>query len=155
VNPITFQALDSEGNTVNEYVAWSVGGGSVVDKHNLDNPEEHYDIYNLSKFSHLREWCASNGKALWEYVFEREPELFSPAYNNDTEDVNGYLWKVWAAMKNAINEGLSSKEECVPGPIKLKRRAKKIYTQSKNQNQKKEGNHLSRSILMAFTLAVA
>ena len=148
VNPMIFRSLDDKDNVVKEYTAWSVGGGSVIDQHNAGNSEEHYKIYPLSKFAQLREWCDAHGKDLWEYVFEQEPEIFSPTYTNDHEDPNGWLWKIWAVMKNSIHEGLNTTDECVPGPLKYKRRAKKVFAHT-------HADPNSRLMLMAYTLAVS
>jgi len=148
VNPMVFKSYDENGKVIKEYTAWSVGGGSVIDSHNADTAEEHYNIYSLSKFAQLRKWCEDNKKDLWEYVYESEPEIFSPTYTNDYEDGVGWLWKIWAVMKNTINQGIASKDECVPGPLNYRRRARKMYALANNDPK-------SRNMLLAYTLAVS
>ena len=52
-------------NVVDRYEAWSIGGGSLIDSHNLNKTEENYDIYQLSKFAQLRQWSETNG---WLFI---------------------------------------------------------------------------------------
>lgn len=135
-NALTFYAYNSEGEEIDQWTAYSVGGGTIVDDF---TKEETKAIYELTTLEDILKWCENNGKQLWEYVEEVEgPKIWK------------YLAKVWKVMKTAIEKGLDE-EGVLPGSLKLPRKAASYYTKAKNFSGKME----RRSMIFAFALAVS
>jgi L-serine dehydratase len=87
----------------------------------------------------ILKYCAQTGKALWEYVQDREdPEIW------------GYLDHIWQAMQAAIERGLHA-EGVLPGGLGVARKAWSFYRQiSLNGN-----SFMNEGFLPAYALAVA
>ena len=86
-NALMFEALNSEGQTVNQWTAYSVGGGALREETpqylHTDSP----DIYNLTTMTEILNYCDKQGMNFWEYVKEVEqPDLWD------------YLSEVWHTM---------------------------------------------------------
>jgi len=134
-NGMKFETTDNEQN--NEWLAYSVGGGKIIDETN--NIEKSQDIYPLTKMQEILNWCYKNGKQLWEYVFEYE--------DNHIEE---YLFEVWKVMQDAIHRGLEN-EGTLPGELKLARKAASLYSRIFNLQ-----DHVQkRTFVYAFALAVS
>ena len=99
---------------INAWKVYSVGGG-VIEIEGEKLNEFIPIIYEHSKFSDIREYCEKENVSLSEYVFKRENEEFK-----------NYLWEIWNAMKNSVEEGLQ-KEGVLPGALKITRKAKRVY----------------------------
>jgi len=138
-NGIKFEALNSEGQTVNEWTAYSVGGGALKETEpkylNLDND----DIYELTNISDIQDYCDKQGLNYWEYVKQCEQP-----------DIWDYLQEVWEAMQNAIKCGLTE-EEVLPGVLHLKRKAAKFYVKANSYQSSLQG----KGVTFAYALAVA
>ncbi len=135
-NAMKFEALDSDGNIVKEWRAYSVGGGSVVD----DNTDiESKTIYPLTTMDGILDWCYSQGKPLWGYVDEYEDA-----------DVWDYLDEVWKVMKESIVRGLDA-DGTLPGGLSLPRKAGSVFARAENL----KGYVRKRSMLYAYALAVS
>lgn len=91
----------------------SVGGGDIRVQ---GEPEsESMEIYPENTYAEVEQFCRFRGLSLSEYV-----EF------NEGEDIWDYLREIWAAMKNAVEEGLQ-KEGILPGGLKIERKAKFLY----------------------------
>lgn len=135
-NALRFESFDESDRLSEEWTAYSVGGGTVID----DNTQlESRMIYPHKTMSAILEWCYKNGKHLWEYV-----EFF------EDDDIWGYLNEVWTVMKEAIRRGLEQ-EGALPGALKLPRKAASIYAKAMNMT----GYIRKRSTLFAYALAVS
>ena len=98
------------------------------------------DIYKLSKFEDIEEYCSKNNIGLQDYVYETEDE-----------DIKEFLKSVWEAMKESIKLGLQV-EGVIPGRLQVQRRAKKIY----ENNRKDEDFTLKRTReLTSYAYAVS
>lgn len=98
------------------------------------------DIYKLSKFEDIEEYCSKNNIGLQDYVYETEDA-----------DIKEFLKEVWEAMKESIKLGLQV-EGVIPGRLQVQRRAKKIY----ENNCKDEDFTLKRTrVLTSYAYAVS
>jgi len=135
-NGMTFFAFQQDGTVVDEWTAYSVGGGTVIDD---TTTEEATSIYDKNTLEDILFWCDKNGKHLWEYVAEQEDA-----------DIWDYLNEIWKVMQAAISRGLEE-EGALPGSLKLPRKAASYHTKSKNFSGRME----RRSMIFAFALAVS
>ena len=94
----------------------SVGGGKIVIEGEDDLDGE--DIYTLPTFGQIAEYCNNHNIRLWEYVEMCEGEEIWP-----------YLHEIWKTMKNAVNEGLSTRG-VLDGGLGVERKAQYLYNQS-------------------------
>ena len=117
---------------------FSVGGGTIeIDgKESVSVPE----IYKLTKFKDIKEYCLKNNKQLYEYVYETEED-----------DFKEFLKEVWEVMKSCIKLGLET-EGVIPGKLKVQRRAKRIY---ENQETDEDFTLKRTRILTSYAYAVS
>lgn len=94
----------------------SVGGGQIVVEGNPAMNEE--DVYELRTFGQIAEYCNTHNIRLWQYV-----EM------NEGKEIWDYLHEIWKAMKNAVNEGLSTRG-ILDGGLEVERKAQYLYNQS-------------------------
>ena len=93
----------------------SIGGGaiSVAGRPDTDTKE----VYPEKTFAEISERCKSRNIRLSDYVEEMEgPEIWD------------YLYKVWEAMRSAVDEGLST-SGILPGGLGVERKAQYLYNQ--------------------------
>ena len=75
-NGMKFRALDSEGNTGDEWTVYSIGGGTISEGPG-SSIGEGPDIYGLNSISEIIAWCKDTGRNYWEYVQECEsPDIW-------------------------------------------------------------------------------
>lgn len=135
-NAMLFQSVDNEGNTYNDKLIYSVGGGELStgdeDCFNSDN------IYIYNTMDEILEYCRKTGHTFWEYV-------------KDTEDSDmfDFLNEVWKTMQNAVIRGIET-EGRVPGPLNVQRKASAYYVKASSYNR----NLKRRSLMFAYALAV-
>ncbi len=94
----------------------SVGGGAIVIEGKPELDEE--DVYPLRTLGQIVDYCRDNNMRLSDYVEECEGE-----------DIWHYLHEIWLAMKNAINEGLSTRG-ILDGGLNVERKAQFLFNQS-------------------------
>ena len=136
-NGMKFIALDKEGNTLNEWLVFSVGGGTIKDLSDSGSKTE--EVYKLNKLDDIIKWCKENNKELWQYVEECEGE-----------DIWAHLKDILDTMHNAVSEGIE-KDGILPGKLRLQRRAKGFYDKIKGQHN----YHVITKKIFAYALAVA
>lgn len=114
VHPNTMDIMAyKNGNEIDRWRVYSVGGGTI--KIEGEAYTDLTEIYRLTKFDEIKEYCINNNKTLSDYVFETEDE-----------DFWDYLRDIWETMKNSVEEGLQ-KEGVLPGVLEIKRKAKNIF----------------------------
>ncbi len=114
-NGMLFEALDSSGKIIENWIVYSVGGGALMDK---PGGLETKEIYPFRKMSELLKSCDDEGKTFWNFVDQYEgPEIWD------------YLRDVLIVMKNAIDRGLDT-EGVLPGGLNLARKASSYYTRT-------------------------
>ena len=92
----------------------SVGGGDIVIEGREGEGTIH--VYSESSFAEISDYCKGKDIRLSDYVFEKEGE-----------SIREFLYTVWATMKNAINEGLTT-SGILPGGLEVERKAQYLYT---------------------------
>lgn len=137
-NTMFFQALDKEENPVSSMEVYSVGGGRIEVKGR--SPEQPQDVYRLSSFKEIRDYCMRKDLRLCEYVYETEGE-----------EIKDYLYKIWGQMQATIRRGLAA-EGILQGGLEVHRKARYLYRQ----------NHIDESpqtrenrLVCAFAYAVS
>jgi L-serine dehydratase len=116
-NALKFTAFDSNNKPIDEWTAFSVGGGAITDDFTETETQE---IYPHRKMAEILEYCTQNGIQLWEYVFEFEEK-----------NIREHLEEVWEVMEASIKRGLDE-EGVLPGVLKLPRKAQSFYVKGKN-----------------------
>lgn len=135
-NALRFKAFNISDELIEEWTAYSVGGGAIID----DTTElSSQKVYELNTMDDILEWCRTNKKQLWEYVDLMEGE-----------DIWIYLDEVWTAMKSAVKRGMSNEGE-LPGGLKLSRKSHLYHLKAKTYS----GPIRKRSMLYAYALAVS
>lgn len=94
----------------------SVGGGRIVVEGRPELDGE--DVYDLRTFGQIADYCNSHNIRLWQYVELREGK-----------EIWTYLHEIWKTMKNAVNEGLSTRG-ILDGGLGVERKAQYLYNQS-------------------------
>lgn len=136
-NAMKFMALNENSQIMEEWLVFSVGGGSIKDSSSIANNSN--DCYELTTMDDIVAWCKENNKELWQYVEDTEgPQIWD------------HLKLVLETMKNSIKEGIQ-KDGILPGTLKYPRKAKKVYEQLANVAKH---NVLTKKIF-AYALAVA
>lgn len=135
-NGMKFEAFDKENNLIDQWTAYSVGGGAIVD----DNTSvESQQIYPAQNMNEILKWCNQNGRSFWEYVEVHEgPEIWD------------YLAEIWVVMKDAIKRGLEN-EGVLPGILNLPRKAASYNVRATSYT----GTLKKRALLFSYALAVS
>ena len=115
-NGIKFIPLDKSGNPIGEWIVFSVGGGTIKDIDEIQEPPK--TVYPLNKMDDILKWCKDNKKAIWEYVEHCEGA-----------SIWDHLREINEAMDKAVSNGLS-KDGLLPGPLKYPRKAKEMYAKT-------------------------
>ena len=136
-NGMKFIALDENGNNLNEWLVFSVGGGTIKDLSDSGSKKE--EVYKLNKLEDIIKWCKENNKELWQYVEECEGK-----------EIWNHLKDILDTMHNAVSEGIE-KDGILPGKLRLQRRAKGFYDKIKGQHN----YHVITKKIFAYALAVA
>ncbi|NOR74142.1 MAG: L-serine ammonia-lyase [Draconibacterium sp.] len=135
-NALSFKAFDKENTLLDEWTAYSIGGGSIIDEF---TKSETVNIYPHQHLAEILEWCNQNGAQLWEYVEEFEGK-----------EIWSFLEEIWNVMQAAIKKGLSE-EGSLPGGLKLPRKAQSFFQKGKSYATPFK----RRSQLFAYALAVS
>jgi len=135
-NAMKFEAYDNAGVLTAEWMAYSIGGGAVIDDSGLS---ETGDIYPHENMNDILDYCNRKGITLWQYVVEAE--------GNEILD---YLGEIWIVMEAAIKRGLAT-EGVIPGGLNLQRKANSYMRKA----QQFRDIFRTRATLYAFALAVS
>lgn len=104
------------GREIDSKRIMSVGGGQIVVEGVPELEEE--DIYPVSTFGEIAEYCNTHNIRLYEYI-----EMV------EGKEIWTYLHEIWKAMKNSINAGLSTRG-ILDGGLGVERKAQLLYNQS-------------------------
>ncbi len=135
-NAMKLESFDAAGQLMEKWIAYSVGGGSIVDDLTVAETKLIYPAKNLES---ILAWCYDNGKNIWEYVAEYEDP-----------DIWDYLAEVWKVMQNAIKRGLDA-EGPLPGILNYPRKASAYYEKASYY----EPDLKKRGMIYAYALAVS
>lgn len=137
-NGMNFIALDADGNELENWTVYSVGGGALAEDNkqaSIESPE----VYDMNSMTEILDWCEHTGKSYWEYVKECEDP-----------DIWDYLREVWNTMKESVQRGLEQ-EGVLPGPLNLRRKASTYYIRATGYKASLQ----SRGLVFAYALAVS
>ncbi len=135
-NAMTFEAINDAGVVINEWTAYSVGGGAVVDE---NTKVEASHIYPFKNMDEVLRYCNKNGMHIWEVV---------EAY--EEEDIWDYLRDVWHVMEESVERGLEN-EGVLPSHLKLPRKAASYFIKANAY----KGSMKKRAEVFAYALAVS
>lgn len=116
-NGLEFEALDENGQAMNSWQAYSVGGGAV--RGAGDNEAPPVQVYDLPNLTAIMEMCEKTGLTYWEYVERCEGS-----------EIWDFLSEVWQTMIAAVERGLDT-QGVLPGSIGLKRQAWSYFKKAK------------------------
>lgn len=137
-NGMNFITLDADGNELENWTVYSVGGGALAEDNkqaSIESPE----VYGMNSMTEILDWCEHTGKSYWEYVKECEDP-----------DIWDYLREVWNTMKESVQRGLEQ-EGVLPGPLNLRRKASTYYIRATGYKASLQ----SRGLVFAYALAVS
>lgn len=136
-NGMTFRAIDADGNEMDNWTVFSVGGGALAEEGK--SKCETADVYDMDHMDDILAWCRKNGRTYWEYVEACEGK-----------EIWDYLSEVWKTMCESVERGIEA-EGVLPGPLNLQRKAAKY-------NIKASGYTASlhnRGLVFSYALAVS
>lgn len=113
-NTVEFKAFERD-REIGFLRVFSVGGGKIE----LDGEKspDQIQVYPLTRFETIKEYCEKEKLRLYEYV-----EMI------EGKDIWEYLSEIWNAMKNEVRRGLEA-EGILPGGLNVQRKAKFLYQQ--------------------------
>ncbi len=138
-NGMKFVGKDLNGDVIDEWIVYSIGGGAISDGSDGQSELGAEDVYDLKTMAEIQKWCYDNGRSFWEYVEKCEDP-----------DIWDYLRKVWDTMKQSIHNGLSH-EGVLSGPLKLQRKAAVYHIKAKGYRASLQ----SRGLIYSYALAVS
>lgn len=136
-NGMLFKAFDESGKKLDEWLVFSVGGGTIMEENQERRGTQ--EVYKLNSMAEIESWCEENQRELWEYVVECEgKEIFD------------FLKDIWQAMEQAVERGINT-TGVLPGSLKYPRKASNFYRKARKNHSR--GGFLGR--IFAYTLAVS
>ena len=122
-NGMKFAAFDENGRPLLEETYFSVGGGTIArrDEINKRIAREPYNVpHQFDTCRELLERGRKLGLSISDMVLQNEVSL-----RNETE-VRAYILKIYQIMQNSIERGMKARG-ILPGGLNIKRRAAEIY----------------------------
>lgn len=123
-NGMKIQAFDGENKLVDEEIYYSVGGGFVLTKEQLEKrnsgeqvQKQKFDL-EINNAQEALELCEKNNWNLYELSYNYELQFHTK------EEIRTYCLEIWEVMQEAYYNGTHPTEEYLPGKLHLKRRAK-------------------------------
>ena len=138
-NGMRFVAKSGDGNTLDDWTVYSVGGGALSEGKTGTSANEPPEVYDMSTMTEIMKWCYDNGRAYWEYVNEHEDS-----------GIWDYLQEIWEAMKRSVERGIEQ-EGRLPGPLNLQRKAFTYYVKAQGYRR----NLQTRGLVYSYALAVS
>ena len=134
-NGMLFEAF-VQGNTVDSWEVYSVGGGALWDE--LGTFDDG-NLYPETSLAEVMKWCLDEGCTFVDYVEKYEgSEIFT------------YLEEVWKQMQETVEKGLVT-EGVLPGALKLARKASSYNIKALQSS----GSSRPMGMLFAAALAVS
>ena len=135
-NGMYFEALNSDGNTIDDWTIYSVGGGALANETMHEADEQ---VYSMSTLAEILPYIEREGLTYWEYVEQCEGE-----------GIWEYLQDMWQVMQKTINEGLQA-EGVIPGGLHLRSKARQYYVRASSYKPSLQ----SRALVIAYALATS
>lgn len=154
-NGMLFKALDKDGTVLLRRVYYSIGGGFVVDETELETMKKTTNLSATSKMP----YPFSNAKQMLAMAKKSGLSIAQMKHKNECVQMDEYAFnkkldETWNAMDNCIERGING-GGILPGGLKVKRRAKDMHDQLKDEWQKNEFNPLqANDWLSVYAMAV-
>ena len=126
-----------DGREIARTRVMSVGGGSILFEN--ENAKDTPDIYEMTTFSDISDYCKQKSLRLWEYALERE-----------SADFQDYMDNVWQVMKKSIRCGVAD-EGILPGGLGVKKKAKSLL---RSQHIDESAQTRENRMVCAYAFAV-
>ncbi len=136
-NGLCFEAFDTLDNRIARHIAYSVGGGALLDEQGV--PDGGNDVYPHEGMGAVLQEAERENLQLWELVERYEDATIWP-----------YLGDIWATMKQAIDTGLNA-EGRLPGTLNVPRKASAYHARA----QSLAGYFGQTALQFAYALAVS
>lgn len=135
-NGMLFEGLDENGNVIEKWTVYSIGGGTLSEG---EEAKEKKEIYKENTLDEIKAVLEKTGMSFWEYV-----EM------NEGKEIWGFLDEVWQQMQTAIKEGLEN-DSVLPGKLHLRSKAKRYYVRAYSLKESLR----TRAFVSAYALAVS
>ncbi|GHB00387.1 L-serine ammonia-lyase [Modicisalibacter luteus] len=103
---------------------YSVGGGFVIDEQQAQAGDLDTDItalpYDFNTAAELLALCRMHSMRISELMMANEKAW------RDEADIRAGLWRIWGAMRECVDNGVSH-EGVLPGGLNVRRRARKLH----------------------------
>ena len=140
-NGMFFEALDTEGQTIDSWLVYSIGGGYLATEEG-DVPmgiTPEGEVYPHSTMKEIMEYIDREGLSFWEYVEQCE---------------DGSLWfyleEMWRQMQQTIEEGLQD-DRVIAGGLHLRSKAHQYFIRASAFKPSLQ----SRALVIAYALATS
>ncbi len=136
-NGMDLEARDRSGELLDRWRVYSIGGGQLRDE---SGPIQHTDdpLYPATSFQDVLDFSDQTGKPLWAYLDA-----------HDSPDAWTHLKNVWQTMRQAVERGIASDQQTLPGELKLKRRARSMHSKALEHDED------DRKLISSYALAVS
>jgi L-serine dehydratase len=140
-NGMLFEALDANGQTVDRWLVYSIGGGYLATEEGEIplgiTPEGH--VYPHRTMKDIMEYIDREGLSFWEYVEQCE---------------DGSLWfyleEMWRQMQQTIEDGLQD-DRVIAGGLHLRSKAHQYFIRASAFKPSLQ----SRALVIAYALATS
>jgi len=153
-NGLVFSALDAAGETLVEETYYSIGGGFIVTAAEREHPLPavgHEAIswpYPFNSAASMLRMAKESGLSIAAMKRENEAQMRGPA------EVESGVTRIWSVMNACITRGLG-REGDLPGGLRVRHRAHRIYNQLLAERQTNSGQpHTGSDWLSVYAMAV-
>ena len=136
-NGLKLEALDETDQVLASRIAYSVGGGALLDEDG--KPDGGDDVYPYTNMQEILEQTERESLLIWELTNQHEGPTIWP-----------FLENVWVAMQRAIARGINA-EGKLPGTLNVPRKASAYHARAQNM----AGYFGRTATLFAYALAVS
>ncbi|WP_446425372.1 L-serine ammonia-lyase [Mailhella sp.] len=127
-NTLKAELLDAAGSVLFERVYYSVGGG-FVQWEGWKAPEQGEPVYRYSNMTELRSIIRERGLNIYEIMLANEMAVTGASRPRIIDGLNEIL----ARMEDSVRHGLDG-SGCLPGPLKVERKAHMLRQRSNALN---------------------
>lgn len=154
-NGFVIKALDKNGHVVKQQTYYSVGGGFIKTKEEMELTSFEDDStprlkYEFDSAQELLDLCNEHGKNIAEISMLRELEI------NSKEYIENYCLEIWDAMYQSYKNGCYPDTEVLPGALNLKRRAPAVLKRIEKMKEREDLDPLAIVDYMSvYALAIS